>query len=245
MGSKLTKHIISLAALLSSTTLGLGMTTSAYAANHGAASTPPKHSTKTKINEITAPTVAMPTEPVKISMAQLDTHVAQLPQLAGLPDGSQIILSDDGSVTDQIWQGTYIYHPAGSKVPFGPMYARWKDGVVAITLTPTNLATNVSPRTLDASFVQQNYDSNHVVIGQQQMLKTLVSDGSDSSVLRIPDNAWLFRVDGQGQYTALVDVFTFQSGSTPIQDNLTVSGTLPAATGSQPVPISSGYTSAY
>lgn len=167
-----------------------------------------------------------------------------MPTLVGVPDGSQVILSDDGAVTDQIWQGSYVYHPAGSIVPFGPMYARWKDGVVAITLTPANPATNVSPGTLDASFVQQNYDLNHFVTGQQ-VLKTLVDDGADPNVLRIPDNAWLFRINGQGQYIALIDVFTFQSGSTPIQDNLTVSGTLPLATGSQPVPISSGYTSAY
>ena len=49
-----------------------------------------------------------------------------------------------------------------------------------------------------------------------QTTKTLISDPKTSDVLRIPNNAWLLRVAGTGQYTALVDMFVFQSGAQPV-----------------------------
>ncbi len=76
--------------------------------------------------------------------------------------------------------------------------------------------------TLDANYVIQNKGSKAF-----QSISTLIRD-----------NAWLFRADADGQYTALVDVFVFQSGSKPVQNMRTASGGLPAGAGSQPVPVS-------
>ena len=229
MKSNLSKKFVILAAVVSSTSLGLGLTNAAFATTDVAAVRPPA--------KTPTPAPVRISVPVALTMQQFNRRVATLPQLASLQAGDIVILSDDGSVTGSIWQGRFVFHPAGSKVQPGAMYARWKDGVVALSPTPAN-SDNVLPGTLDASYV------NHVNDQANQLIKTLVNDGSDSSVLRIPDNAWLFRVDGNGQYTALVDVFVYQSGSQPVPvwypQYVKDGGTDAAPTVKQPVPIAAG-----
>ena len=228
MKDKLSKVLLPMAAILASTAMGLAATNPASAASMA------------KVKGPLVKTVTPTSVPVRgilsvtLSMQQFNRRVATLPELASLQAGDRVILNDNGSVTNSVWQGTYVFHPAGSLVQPGPMYARWKDGVVAMTLTPATSKSPV-PGTLNASFVEQRNGKPN------QAIKTLINDHADRNVLRIPDNAWLFRVDSNGQYTALVDVFVFQSGGQPVPlQYLQKGGILPALTGSQPVPISAG-----
>ena len=238
MNKMFLRRFVSMAAVTSSMVLGVGFAGIANAASN-TAETPQAAS------------------PVTITMQQLAKHVATLPELASLKDGDQVVISDDGSVTGASWQGTYIYHPAGSVVPATAMYARWKDDLVALTPTPAT-EDKPAPGTLDASWVADNVFSD-TVISRHQTIATLITDPTDSSVLRIPNYAWLFRVNSNGQYTALVDTFVFVSGSQPLYPEDAAgqvigpicdgSGCRPAGTtastlvalGSQPVAVSSGY----
>jgi hypothetical protein len=172
-------------------------------------------------------------------MQELDKRVATVPALVSLKNGDTVIINDDGSVTGAVWQGTYIYHPAGSVVPMTAMYARWKDGLVALTPTPASGDETSAPGTLDANWVTTDVFSG-TVTGDRQTQATLVTDPTDNTVLRIPDNAWLFRSTSDGQYVALVDTFTFVSGSTPLYPNPDEDNALVEA-GTQPVPVSAGY----
>jgi hypothetical protein len=175
-------------------------------------------------------------------MQQLDERVAKLPALASLKDGDQVIIDDDGSVTGSVWQGTYVFYPAGSIVPLAPMYVRWKDGLVAITRTPASTPGQPLPGTLDASWVAQGKDINGNVISNFQTIETLIPDPGDPSVLRMPGNAWLFRTNGNGQYTTLVDAFVLQSGGQPLYPQKEPDGTTQQiAQGSQPVPVSATF----
>ena len=175
------------------------------------------------------------------SLQRIDQHVTSVPQLAGVANGDVVSLSDDASVTGSIWQGSYVFHPAGSIVPDAPMYLRWKDGVVVVTPTPNPIAGQPP---LSTFLVTYNETNGTDLYGNRspmpyQVTKQLVADSSDASVLRIPDNAWLFRRNSDGQLTALVDAFVFQSGDQPIPMQNYVPGlAFPAAAGSQPVPVS-------
>jgi hypothetical protein len=218
---KLFRNLVPLALLVTSTILGGGV-----------------------VKATTAPSDA---GPVAVTMQQLHINVDQLPQLAGLKAGDPVIISDDGKVTCWIWQGTYTFYPAGSVVPVAAMYARWKDGIVALTPTPAPAAVSGKPKplppgTLDAHWVGPKYDQAGKKIADAQYVHTLVTDASDASVLRIPGMAWLFRVNAQGQYTSLVDTFVFQAGSKPQQIvNKTGSAPTYIEQGSQPVPVAATY----
>ena len=230
MNRKISKNVLFLTALATSATLSLGLSNSAYAATNAAVRRPP-------VKQVAA-APARTTQTVALSMRDFNRRSAALPQLAGLQDGDIVQLSDNGDVTGAIWQGTFVFHPAGSQVMPSAMYARWKDGVVAIQPTPNN-SDNVSPGTFDASFIATAHDTPY------QLVKTLIKDDNDTSVLRIPENAWLFRTtNNNGPYTALVDVFVYQSGSQPIPvwypQYVKNGGTDAAPTIKQPVPIAAG-----
>lgn len=178
-----------------------------------------------------------------VTMTQLNQRVATLPQLAGLKNGDTVIITDNGSVTGANFSGTYVYHPAGSNVKLDAMYARWKDGLVTIT------ASGEDSTKMLATFIQQqdelvirgdvNNDTGIAVpVSQQQVTEALITEPTDASILRIADNAWLFRNNGNGTYTALVDVFEFKSGDTPTAATLS-DGTQPLGTGNitQPAPV--------
>ena len=229
MKTLFSKNLVSATAIVTSTLLGFGLTNTAQAATHTVVR-PPK---------ISAPVMPAPmlNTPISLNMGQLDQRIATLPQLASAQDGTPVTLSDDGTVTHAIWQGHYVFHPAGSIVQPGPMYLRWKDGIVTITPTPSSTPGQPLPGTLDASFVAQSRDINGFPASNYQTIQTLIPDASNPSVLRIPDNAWLFRVDGNGQYTTLVDAFVYQSGNEPVLDQRDANNELPAASGSQPVPV--------
>jgi hypothetical protein len=213
MKNKIFKNQLRLTAIVTSATLVLGM---------AAASAPV---------QVAQAAVTAQTGRVSLNMSRFNERVAKLGELAGLQAGDRIQLNDDGKVTGSIWQGTYIYYPAGSQVPAQPMYLRWKDGVVAITLHRDD--DDKLTGDMDASYVAQYEDNAR----ERQKIKTLKRDESDSSVLRIPGQSWLFRVDGNGKLIALVDAFVFESGSTPIINQRDYNGDLPDADGSQPVPV--------
>ncbi len=194
MISKFTKSLVPLTAIVTSALLGYGLPITANAAQV----------TSTPAN----------TGPVTINMRQLVQHGPEPAAIAALKNGDQVIISDDGSVTGASWQGTYIYHPAGSIVPVTAMYARWKDDLVTLTPTP-GTATTPAPGTLDASWVATDVFSG-TILDRHQTVATLIPEPTDPSILRIPNYAWLFRVNSNGQYVALVDTFQYVSGSQPL-----------------------------
>ena len=223
MFGKLSKRLISLTVIAASAALAFGASTANAASN----------------NEAAVPTAAGQAV-VSVSMQQLNERVTTVPALASLKDGDRVIITDDGTVTGATWQGIYVYHPAGSTVTPSAMYARWRDGVVTITPTPAQTEDDAPPGTLDAGYVTSDVNINDGA--PSQVLRTLIADTSDTSVLRIPDNAWLFRVNGNGQYTALVDVFVFESGSQPVYRQINADDTTEdIAQGSQPVPVAAWY----
>ncbi len=221
MKSNLVRRVLSISVVVASTMIGLAGTA------HATRSVPPP-----KTEEVRSPMS------VTLSMETFNQRMATIPEISGLKKGDTVVLWDDGRVTDAVWQGNFTYYPAGSIVPRAAMYARWKDGVVTLTPTPDPKPGQPPLSSLDASFVDQStYPTRN-----WQTVKTLVKDGSDLSVLRIPGNAWLFREDSAGQLTALVDVFVFNSGTKPIPHTNWKTGgmlpsTLPKETGSLPVPV--------
>lgn len=185
------------------------------------------------------PTTVKVAVPVVMSMDTFNQRTATLPEFSTLKKGDTVVLWDDGRVTDALWNGSFTYYPAGSIVPHKAMYARWKDGVVTLMPTPNTKAGQPPLSTFDALLVQHST----IPMADWQTTLTLVKDGNDSTVWRIPGNAWLLREGADGQLTALVDMFVFESGAAPIpHTNWTTGGilpnTMPKAAGSLPVPIS-------
>lgn len=168
-----------------------------------------------------------------ISMATLNKRVEKLPELAGLKDGDLVTIFDDGKVTDSVWQGTYVYHPAGSKITPDHLYARWKDGLVAIHkgFDADDAMKNKADHThYFATYMEQTYAKTirrelasdpgiMLPVSQRQVTKSLITEPTDSAILRIPENAFLFRAEGNGVYTALTDVFEFKEGGSPVKAN--------------------------
>ena len=172
MNQKLYKTVTVLAAAIAviSSVLSVGSTT--FANTQAAKAKPPK------------PTVAAtampaaPNAPVALTIRQLNERVAVLPQMASSVDGEIVTISDDGSQTGLIWQGTYVFHPAGSPVQLGDMYARWKDGLIAIQ---KNIAKGKADGKYLASFIVPGGKADKSVL--------LIQDPKDASVLRVTDNA--------------------------------------------------------
>jgi hypothetical protein len=171
-----------------------------------------------------------------LNMKRFNERVASLSEVAALKKGDKLTLSDDGSVTGNIWSGTYVYYPAGSVVPAAPMYVRWQDGVVAISRVKNPKAGQPDLDDLAASYVA--HTTQQPIRSYDMANQPLVKDGSDGSVRRIPGNAWLFRVSNSGEYTTLVDAFVFESGSVPVSIHKTSDGKDAKAYGSQPVAVS-------
>lgn len=215
MFGKFSKSLVSVSAIVASTMLAFT----------GIASAAP----------VSTQAAAGPT--VTVTMQQLDMRVAKLPALAGLKAGDQVMITDDGSVTGAVWSGTYTYYPAGSTAPFAAGYARWKDGLVALTPTPPSMAGQPPTGMLDANYVVWDPNSNMYI----QTISTLIPDFNDPSVWRIPDNAWLFRQGMNNQVTTLVDLFVFVSGNAPTWLNQNPDLAVANASGPQPVPVSAGY----
>jgi hypothetical protein len=217
MLGKFSRSVVSVSAIVASTLLGFASTASAATNSTEAISAPAR-----------GPSVT-------VTMQQLDMRVAKLPALAGLKAGDQVMITDDSSVTGAAWGGIYTYYPAFSTAPFAAGYARWKDGLVALTPTPPAIAGQPPSGNLDANYLLFNTETN----AYYQTISTLIPDWNDPSVMRIPGNAWLFRQNGT-QYTTLVDLFVYVSGDQPIWP---VAGTLAdgVANGTQPVPVASGY----
>lgn len=170
---------------------------------------------------------------VTISMATLNTRIEKLPELAGLKDGDLVTIYDDGKVTDSVWQGTYVYRPAGSKITPNHLYARWKDGLVAIHTGPDDadvMKNMANHNHYFATYMEQTYAKTvrrdlindpgiMLPVSQRQVTKSLITEPTDPAILRIPENAFLFRAEGNGVYTALTDVFEFMEGGSPVKAN--------------------------
>jgi len=220
MKTNLIRKVLSSVVVIATVLLGLANT--AYAV----VSVPPQ-------------TTAKVAAPIVMSMDTFNQRTATLPEFSTLKKGDTVVLWDDGRTTDAMWSGSFTYYPAGSIVPHKAMYARWRDGVVTLVPTPDSKAGQPPLSTFDAKLVQYSTKP----MDSWQTTLTLVKDGNDTTVWRIPGNAWLLREGADGQLTALVDMFVYESGTTPVpHTNWTTGGILPKelpkATGSLPVPIS-------
>jgi hypothetical protein len=163
----------------------------------------------------------------RVSVEQLNKRTAQVPQLAGLNNGDTFTIYDDGSMTGRVWEGTYVYRPAGTRIRLGNAYARWRDGLVAIHMAtdPADTNSELDKNTLRplGTFMEQTYgtginsdgDEVEAAVSQRQVTKRLIADPTNASILRLPNNAWLYRWDGGDSYVALVDVYEFKSGDVP------------------------------
>ena len=136
-----------------------------------------------------------------------------LPEFSLLKDGNCVVLQKANNPAGVAWQGQYIWHPAGSQIVLSNMYVRWKDGFVRIT------------QEADGSFVARFIQSTAASIvfpqGQRPFFKpgkdepatkAIIREPTQQNVLRIENNAFLFREASNGKYTALVDVFEYKSG---------------------------------
>jgi len=220
--------LLSTVAIAASAMLALGQT----AQTHAVGVTPPSTTSTTVL---------------QLSMARLNQRIDKLPELASLKNGDLVTIYDDGSVSGRTWEGTFAYHPAGTHVPMMEMYARWKDGLVAIHLQtdPADAFSDLNKNVMQpfATFVEQTYGTGkdyngnmvQVVVSQQQVTKRLISEPTNSAILRIPGNAWLLREEDNGQYTTLVDTFEFKSGGTPVWRVQTATSNEMKEEGSQPV----------
>lgn len=149
-----------------------------------------------------------------LSYDELTTRVDKLPEQAYLRNGDCITISGATDAQVNTWSGSYIYHPAGTTVKLANMYVRWRDGFVAIT--------GNSDGTNDAHFVMNNIGEVARVFGPFKLIivpghdastvRTLVRDVNSTDVIRIPDNAWLFRDAGNGKVTTFVDSFEYIRG---------------------------------
>lgn len=74
-------------------------------------------------------------------MRQLNQRIAKPSQFDSLVKGDIVTLNDDGTVNKSIWQGRYVWYPAGSQVPVTAMYARWNDSLVALTRAQSHRRT--------------------------------------------------------------------------------------------------------
>jgi hypothetical protein len=185
----------------------------------------------------------------RVSMTRLNERIDKLPELSALKAGDTLTIYDDSSATAATWEGAYTYYPAGSKVPMRDMYARWKDGLVTIRVhtDPADAGDDFIKDVARpfATYIEQQYgtgknsDDEDVIapVSEAQVTKRLIQEPTDQAVLRIPNNAFLFRDEGNGQYTALVDVFVFNSGSTPVQRVSTAYSDEWIENGAQPVAV--------
>lgn len=204
------RKLLPLATVAIGSLLAFGGAPQVYAATTGPTAPPP------------------PVTRVTISMETLNMRIDKLPELADLKDGDLVTIFDDGKVTDNVWSGTYVYRPAGTKIQPDHLYARWKDGLVAIHMGPDAADYVKDHNHYWATFVEQSYATTRrgyikddpgiqLPVSQKQVTKALIEEPTDRSILRIPNNAFLFRSEGKGVYTALVDVFEFKSGTVPVK----------------------------
>lgn len=147
---------------------------------------------------------------------QIESLIERKPKLnefSLLKAGDCVVIQKTANAAGDAWQGKYVWHPAGSQIVLNNMYVRWKDGFVRITKEADD--------SFVARFVQSNAASIVFPAGQRPFFKpandepttkAIVKESTQLGVLRIENNAFLFRDAGNGKYTALVDVFEYQSG---------------------------------
>ena len=156
-----------------------------------------------------------------LPVEQLMWRVETLPEIKLLRDGNCATISKAENPAGPAWSGEYIYHPVGSTISLGKkMYIRWKDGFVALEpgadgstiahLTLYNKRQVVFPEDGSRPFLRDAFIEKKVA--------ALVRDPGNNNIVRIPNNAWLFREAGNNTFTTLVDVFEYKSGEFRIPD---------------------------
>lgn len=183
----------------------------------------------------------------RISISRLNERVGKLAELDGMAAGAKVTLHDDATATDRRFEGVYTYYPAGSRITMSDMYLRWRDGLIAVRMeqdpTESNDKLRKDVMRPMATYIEhiygtgKNSDGDDVVaaVGERQVTKRLIEDPNDSRILRLPDNAWLLRAEGNGQYTVLVDAFVFTEGRAPAKRNMTESSNEWVDDGAQPI----------
>jgi len=138
-----------------------------------------------------------------------------LPEFSLLKAGNCVIIQKAANPASPAWQGKYVWYPAGSQIALGNMYVRWKDGFVRITQEADGTYAARYEQSLKASIIfpsQRGQRPVFVPARSEPTTKGIIEEHTQPGLLRITNNAFLFRAAGNGQYTTLVDVFLYQSG---------------------------------
>ncbi len=156
---------------------------------------------------------------VAVQVEDLIVRTADVPELSLLRDGDCVTINKAANPLGETWSGQYIFHPAGSKVKLGNMYLRWKDGFVMVSQNSDGqlLAHYNIEHPRQVSFVRPTQPGQRPGISvtdgySEPTVKVLIDESSAPGTLRIPENALVLRLAGNGEYIALVDVFEFKSG---------------------------------
>jgi endonuclease YncB( thermonuclease family) len=152
---------------------------------------------------------------VTLDYQRLQARQNKLPELAGLQNGQRVTIHGV-TLSGQKMSGEFIYRPVGSAVGSTPLYARWKDGFVAIRPNADGVLMAYYQKFYPRGFEFTPGLRPRIVNERHQpTIEKLVPDGDGSNVLRIPGNALLLRRETNGSFTTIVDMFEYVSGDMP------------------------------
>lgn len=157
-----------------------------------------------------------PTVCATFSVEELISRVPRLAEQTLLKDGDCVNIVKASNPGGPAWGGRYVYHPAGSRVALGNVYVRWKDGFVRIVKGPDGrLIADMEEVQATRLVIPSTPGGRPFIVpaSVRRFTAELERDAGNPAIVRIPNNAWLFREVGAGQFVALVDVFEYVSGA--------------------------------
>lgn len=161
-------------------------------------------------------TTYSPTVCAAFTVEDLISRVPRLPEQTLLKDGDCVSITKASNPGGPAWSGRYVYHPAGSRVTPGNMYVRWKDGFVRIVKTGDGkLIADIEEVQGTRLVIPSTPGQRPFIVpaSVRRFTAELERDAGNPAILRIPNNAWLFRETSPGRFEALVDVFEYVSGA--------------------------------
>jgi len=150
-----------------------------------------------------------------IKVEDLMVRTATFTDRSLLKNGDCVNIVKAENIAGPAWGGKYIFHPAGSTVTLTNAYLRWKDAFVPMTIDSSGNPFVFKSQYFGPKFgppakpgQRPSIIPAHTEAGMSQLERV----PEDPSLLRLPGLTQLFRDQGNGKYTALVDVFTYKSG---------------------------------
>ncbi len=169
-----------------------------------------------KCNWAATPVVTIENGCRVLQVERLSQPIDALPELVDAANGACVTIIKPANAASGEWSGQFVYRPKGSVVQPGTLYVRWKDAFVLVNknsdgelvanVVENTYKSRVSPRERD------RYQSKTPGLTRIS-IQRLERPDTASNVLRIPNpQTNLFQDAGNGQLTALVDVFEYVSG---------------------------------